>query len=77
MAFVGPTFPRKITALTAYNDFTFVSTENSVYIVDRNIIVAVIEMKKETISTLAVFGDILVGSGESSIYLFDLKTNSN
>ena len=76
MVFVGPAFPQKISALIAFNDITYVAAGNNIYIVDRNIIVAVIEMKKESITTLAVFGDILVASGESSIYLFELRTNS-
>ena len=36
----------------------------------------IIELKKEALTSLAVFSDTLVACGESSIYLFDLKTNS-
>ena len=76
MVFVGPLFPQNISALTTSNDITYVAAGNYIYIVDRNIIVAVIELKKEALTSLAVFSDTLVACGESSIYLFDLKTNS-
>jgi hypothetical protein len=33
------------------------------------------ELKKETINSLAVYGETLVASGKSSIYLFDIKNH--
>lgn len=73
MAFVGPSFPEKINALIAFDDLTLVSAGKTIYVVDRNIIVSKIELKKETVSSLAVFGDVIVASGQSSIYLFDIN----
>ena len=35
------------------------------------------ELKKETVNSLAVYGEILVASGKSSIYLFDIKNYGN
>lgn len=77
MAFVGPSFPEKITALIAFDDLTFVSAGKTIYVVDRNVIVSKIELKKETVSSLAVFGDVLVASGHSSIYIFDINNYGN
>ena len=76
MVFVGPVFSQKITALTAYDDFTFVATENIIHFVERNVVLSTIELKQETVGSLAVFGDMLVASGRSSIYFFDLKHKS-
>lgn len=45
--------------------------------VERNVIISKMELKKEVFGSLAVCGEFLVGSGQSSIYLFDLKTFGN
>lgn len=77
MAFVGPSFPEKIDALITFDDLTIVSSGKTIFVVDRNIIVSKIELKKETVTSLAVFGDVIVASGQSSIYLFDLNNYGN
>lgn len=76
MVFVGPVFSQKITAITAYGDLTFVATENIIHVVERNVVLTKIELKQETVGSLAVLGDMLVASGCSSIYFFDLKHKS-
>lgn len=74
MVFVGPVFPEKISALATLNDLTFVGAENLIYVTDRNVIVAKIELKKDTITSLEVLGETLVVSGISTIYMFNIKT---
>lgn len=65
--------PDKITALASLNDITFVSAGNIIYVVDRNVVISKMELKKEVIGSLAICGELLVASGQSSVYLFDLK----
>ena len=77
LVFVGPAFSEKITALTSLKDITYVASGNSIYIVDRNVIMSKIELKNEAISSLIVFGDVLIATGLYSIYIFDMKSNSN
>ena len=71
---MGPTFPEKITALTCSDDFTFVASGSQIYVVERNVIISKIDLKKENLTSMAILGEVLVASGQSSIYLFDLKT---
>ena len=74
MVFVGPVFPGKITALASLDDFTYVSIGSVIYVVDRNVIVSKIEMKKERIESLMILGDAIIAVGQSSFYLIDCKT---
>lgn len=73
LVFVGPIFDSKITALAAFKDFTFAATASVIHVVERNVEVAKIDLKQDCIHTMAIFGEFLVASGESSIYVFDVN----
>ncbi len=73
LVFVGPIFESKITALAAFSDYTIVATGSTIHVVERNVEVTEIAIEKDSIHSLAVLGEFLVATGESSIYVFDVK----
>lgn len=73
LVFVGPRFDQKITCLAAFKDITFAATENVIHVVERNVEIAKIQVPSDRIESVSVLGEFLVASGQSKLYVFDLK----